>query len=148
MTTLTRRQTLVGAAATVAAAALPAVKADVVMSGYPRSWKTFIRYDDQWPEGPIDNDLFVDRLHNLRWWYDTECWVLIDVHDRSKPWEMRSFPKSAVVRYVDRNGNEWAGGAEYIGDVLFFNERDVMHETDIGWVVTPAVQYEKQELQS
>jgi hypothetical protein len=65
--TLTRRQTLVGAAATVAAAALPAVKAE-------------------------------------------------------------------VVHYTDMFGHEWAGDAEYIEVVRMFDQRDIMHETDLGWV--------------
>jgi hypothetical protein len=98
--TLTRRQTIIGAAATVAAAALPVVAVavaevvhafdefgnqvaggrdlmaaaglpSVTTSAYPHYRKTFTRYDGRWPETAIDGDLFEDVLHNVRWQYCT-----------------------------------------------------------------------------
>jgi hypothetical protein len=89
MTALTRRQTLIGAAATVVTAALPAVAiANVVPSAYPHYRNTYVRHDGQWPDGAIDGDLFEDVLHNVRWQYCTggyPGWFFVDKIDWSKP---------------------------------------------------------------
>jgi hypothetical protein len=52
-----------------------------------------------------------------------------------------ALPAEEVVYYTDPFGNEWAGGAEYIECVRLIQERDVMHQTDGGWKVIPAVEF-------
>jgi hypothetical protein len=98
MTSLTRRHVLAGAAATVAAAALPAVAvASAVMSGYPHYRMTYTRWDGLWPDEVhpgqvIDGDVFVDHFFNAILRYETDwCpgWVFERPIDYRKRIQMR-----------------------------------------------------------
>jgi hypothetical protein len=101
--TLTRRQTLIGAAATVAAAALPAVAmaekapdlwhgVKVIKRVVPKTHRSWTRWDGVRPDRLYSNevfhdDLFDDVLRNVRWRYSeyADGWFFVDKLDWSKP---------------------------------------------------------------
>jgi hypothetical protein len=73
MTALTRRQTLIGAAATVAAAALPAVAKASPAKGWP--W-TGITWDGRHPSSQCAA-LWEDRMHALLWKRVGDQWTCL-----------------------------------------------------------------------